>query len=209
MSEPILEVRDLRVWYGTEATRSAPSTASRSDRCRRDPRARRRVRLRQVDARPRRPRPAARDGRRRGRGPLRRAQPGRTSSRARCARCAGPELGLIFQEPMTRLNPLITIEDHFLETLRAHTPGLAQDEMRRRVARGARRHGNPADPLQAVPARVLRRDAPADHDRAGPGARAEPGRRRRADHRARRDRRGADPGDPLRPAAATSTRRSC
>ena len=34
----------------------------------------------------------------------------------------GPELGLIFQEPMTRLDPLQTIEEHFLETLRAHEP---------------------------------------------------------------------------------------
>jgi peptide/nickel transport system ATP-binding protein len=44
----------------------------------------------------------------------------------------GPELGLIFQEPMTRLNPLITIEDHFVEALRAHEPGLDEHEMRRR-----------------------------------------------------------------------------
>jgi peptide/nickel transport system ATP-binding protein len=44
----------------------------------------------------------------------------------------GPELGLIFQEPMTRLDPLMKIEDHFLETLRAHEPGLDEAEMRRR-----------------------------------------------------------------------------
>jgi peptide/nickel transport system ATP-binding protein len=44
----------------------------------------------------------------------------------------GPELGLIFQEPMTRLDPLISIEDHFLETLRAHEPDLDTEEMRRR-----------------------------------------------------------------------------
>jgi peptide/nickel transport system ATP-binding protein len=44
----------------------------------------------------------------------------------------GPELGLIFQEPMTRLDPLITIEDHFLEALRAHEPDLDEHEMRRR-----------------------------------------------------------------------------
>ena len=44
----------------------------------------------------------------------------------------GPDLGLIFQEPMTRLNPLVTIEHHFLETLRAHEPDLDRDEMRRR-----------------------------------------------------------------------------
>ena len=44
----------------------------------------------------------------------------------------GPELGMIFQEPMTRLDPLVTIEDHFLETLRAHEHGLGTEEMRRR-----------------------------------------------------------------------------
>jgi peptide/nickel transport system ATP-binding protein len=42
----------------------------------------------------------------------------------------GPELGLIFQEPMTRLNPLISVEKHFFETLKAHEPGLSKDEMR-------------------------------------------------------------------------------
>jgi len=45
----------------------------------------------------------------------------------------GPRLGLIFQEPMTRLNPLMRISDHFIETLRAHEPGLSKDQMRRRA----------------------------------------------------------------------------
>jgi peptide/nickel transport system ATP-binding protein len=44
----------------------------------------------------------------------------------------GPEIGLIFQEPMTRLNPLLRIRDHFRETLRAHEPGLSRDEIKRR-----------------------------------------------------------------------------
>jgi peptide/nickel transport system ATP-binding protein len=44
----------------------------------------------------------------------------------------GPELGLIFQEPMTRLDPLHTIEDHFIETLRTHEPDLDEEEMRKR-----------------------------------------------------------------------------
>jgi peptide/nickel transport system ATP-binding protein len=44
----------------------------------------------------------------------------------------GPKLGLIFQEPMTRLDPLMTVETHFLETLKAHEPGLDEKEMRRR-----------------------------------------------------------------------------
>src|SRR6185312_8622280 len=43
-----------------------------------------------------------------------------------------PELGLIFQEPMTRLNPLMRVSDHFLEALRTHEPGLSRREMRRR-----------------------------------------------------------------------------
>jgi peptide/nickel transport system ATP-binding protein len=44
----------------------------------------------------------------------------------------GPDLGLIFQEPMTRLDPLLSIEQHFLETLRAHEPDLSEDEMQQR-----------------------------------------------------------------------------
>jgi peptide/nickel transport system ATP-binding protein len=33
---------------------------------------------------------------------------------------------------MTRLNPLVTIESHFMETLRAHEPDLDKEEMKRR-----------------------------------------------------------------------------
>jgi peptide/nickel transport system ATP-binding protein len=35
-------------------------------------------------------------------------------------RIRGRDIALIFQDPMTRLNPLMTIEDHFLETIKAH-----------------------------------------------------------------------------------------
>jgi peptide/nickel transport system ATP-binding protein len=45
----------------------------------------------------------------------------------------GPEIGLIFQEPMTRLDPLHTIESHFLETLRTHRSHMDRDEMRKRA----------------------------------------------------------------------------
>jgi peptide/nickel transport system ATP-binding protein len=47
-------------------------------------------------------------------------------------RMRGPDLGLIFQEPMTRLNPLMRIEDHFRETLEQHESNLADREIRRR-----------------------------------------------------------------------------
>lgn len=55
---------------------------------------------------------------------------GLTPRRLRSVR--GPGLGLVFQEPMTRLNPLMRIEDHFRETLEAHEDGIGHDEVRRR-----------------------------------------------------------------------------
>ena len=53
--------------------------------------------------------------------------------RRRLRALRGPQLGLIFQEPMTRLNPLMRVSEHFLETLRAHEPGLSKEQMRRRA----------------------------------------------------------------------------
>ena len=40
--------------------------------------------------------------------------------KARIRHIRGEEIALIFQDPMTRLNPLMTIEDHFVETIKAH-----------------------------------------------------------------------------------------
>jgi peptide/nickel transport system ATP-binding protein len=55
-----------------------------------------------------------------------------TLSSRELRRLRGPDLGLIFQEPMTRLNPLLRIEDHFAETLKAHEPGIKDSEVRHR-----------------------------------------------------------------------------
>src|SRR5207244_3821734 len=41
-------------------------------------------------------------------------------SREELRKIRGKEIALIFQDPMTRLDPLFTIEDHFVETIRAH-----------------------------------------------------------------------------------------
>lgn len=41
-------------------------------------------------------------------------------------RFRGEAVALIFQDPMTRLDPLMTIGDHCVETLRAHRPQLSQ-----------------------------------------------------------------------------------
>ncbi len=50
-------------------------------------------------------------------------------------RLRGKEIALIFQDPMTRLDPLMTIEDHFLETIRAHE-SVSAEEARERTLEG-------------------------------------------------------------------------
>jgi len=42
----------------------------------------------------------------------------------------GEEVALVFQEPMTRLNPLMRIDEHFIETIRVHRPDTSKDEAR-------------------------------------------------------------------------------
>ncbi|HVU60430.1 MAG TPA: dipeptide/oligopeptide/nickel ABC transporter permease/ATP-binding protein [Mycobacteriales bacterium] len=44
----------------------------------------------------------------------------------------GPSLGMVFQEPMTRLDPLMRVSAHFAEVLRTHEGQLSDDEIRRR-----------------------------------------------------------------------------
>jgi oligopeptide/dipeptide ABC transporter ATP-binding protein len=66
-------------------------------------------------------------------------------------RLRGPELGLIFQEPMTRLNPLLRIEDHFLETLKQHEPKLGKGEARRRSLDTLGRMGIPPTRFRQYP----------------------------------------------------------
>ena len=44
----------------------------------------------------------------------------------------GKDIALIFQDPMTRLNPLMTIEDHFVEEIQAHEP-ISSDKARSRA----------------------------------------------------------------------------
>ena len=47
-------------------------------------------------------------------------------------RLRGPSIGLVFQEPMTRLDPLMRISDHFAEALHTHEPDISDAEIRRR-----------------------------------------------------------------------------
>jgi len=53
---------------------------------------------------------------------------------ARIRHIRGEEIALIFQDPMTRLNPLMTIEDHFVETIKAHQRVSRQEALARAEA---------------------------------------------------------------------------
>jgi peptide/nickel transport system ATP-binding protein len=55
----------------------------------------------------------------------------------------GAAMGLIFQEPMTRLDPLMRISEHFAETLRAHEPDLSSRQIEARSIDTLRRMGIP------------------------------------------------------------------
>jgi peptide/nickel transport system ATP-binding protein len=66
-------------------------------------------------------------------------------------RMRGPELGLIFQEPMTRLNPLMRISEHFRETLAAHEPKLTDEDIRRRSLETLGRMGIPPTRFKQYP----------------------------------------------------------
>ncbi|HEY9761827.1 MAG TPA: ABC transporter ATP-binding protein [Trichocoleus sp.] len=47
-------------------------------------------------------------------------------SPSRLRQFRGEAIALVFQDPMTRLNPLMTIGDHCIETLQAHRPDLSK-----------------------------------------------------------------------------------
>jgi peptide/nickel transport system ATP-binding protein len=55
----------------------------------------------------------------------------------------GADMGLIFQEPMTRLDPLMRVSEHFREALKAHEPDLSKAEVRTRAIDSLRALGIP------------------------------------------------------------------
>ena len=63
----------------------------------------------------------------------------------------GRDLGMIFQEPLTRLNPLMRISDHFAETLRTHDKGISKAEIERRSLEALRTMGIPPTRFKAYP----------------------------------------------------------
>ena len=72
-------------------------------------------------------------------------------SRRELAKRRGVDLGMIFQEPLTRLNPLMRISEHFRETLRTHEPDLSKREIDQRALEVLRRMGIPPTRYKSYP----------------------------------------------------------
>src|ERR687891_266086 len=118
-------------------------------------------------------------------------------SAAQRRRIVGKDMAMIFQEPMTSLNPCFTVGFQLIEGIRVHEGG-ARAERRRRALELLDLVGIPAPARLSAPA--LGRYEPAGHDRHGDRVQPPPPDRRRADHRAGCDHPGADPGSVARAA---------
>ena len=82
----------------------------------------------------------------------------------------GNEVSIIFQDPMTSLNPVYTIGNQIVEVIRLHTKKNKAGSLgTRRGAAGAGRHQRAGKAPEAVPPRAVRRYAPARDDRHRPG----------------------------------------
>ncbi len=86
----------------------------------------------------------------------------------------GRDIAMIFQDPMTCLNPVLTIEEQMVETIRAHRK-VSKDDARARAIELLEMVGipRPEAPAEELPAPVLGRDAPARDDRDGARPRAQ------------------------------------
>ena len=66
-------------------------------------------------------------------------------------RVRGEDIALIFQEPMTRLDPLMRVSDHFVEAIRAHRPDVSKDEARELGRQALRKVGIPPTRIDDYP----------------------------------------------------------
>ena len=86
----------------------------------------------------------------------------------------GDRLAMIFQEPMTSLNPSFTVGNQIIETILRHRGG-TQSAARRRTDRAVATRSYPlaraAD--RRISPQAFRRHAPAGHDRDGAGLRSQ------------------------------------
>ena len=133
------------------------------------------------------------------------ARPGQRIPEASCSKIRGAGIAMVFQDPMSSLDPVYRVGNQIVEQIRAHEPRSPRPQAMDRAVELMERVGIPRARGAAalLPARVLRRHAPARDDRDGAVVLAQAADRRRADDRARRD----DPGPDPRRAAPAARRR--
>jgi peptide/nickel transport system ATP-binding protein len=149
--EPVIDARDLRIWYGTDrgpvrAVDGVSFTLRKGEilglvgesGCGKSTLGRGLLGLL--------PPGAKMDGELRFRGEDLLALPSKEMFAKR-----GAELGMIFQEPLTRLNPLMRISQHFEEALRAHEKGMSKQECERRAMEVLRVMGIPPTRYRSYP----------------------------------------------------------
>ncbi len=81
----------------------------------------------------------------------------------------GKDIAMIFQEPMTSLNPVFTVGEQIVEAVQLHQNVHTQEAYE--IAEQSMRDVGIADPQQArarISAPIVRRHAAANHDRHGP-----------------------------------------
>ncbi len=149
--EPVVEVRDLRVWYATERgpVRAVDGVSFDlhegeilglvgESGCGKSTLGRGLIGLL--------PDGSARDGELRFRGvDMLKLKPKEQHA------MRGRDLGMIFQEPLTRLNPLMRISEHFSETLKTHDRSISKAEIERRSLEVLRLMGIPPTRYHAYP----------------------------------------------------------
>ena len=96
----------------------------------------------------------------------------------RLRKLRGRSLAVVFQDPMTSLNPVLTIGTQLIETLQEHLEldGNAAKAQRRTAGRG--RYSRAGAAIDAISASAIRRDAAAGCDRHRAVMRAEAADRR-------------------------------
>ena len=98
----------------------------------------------------------------------RRPRPHHAPRIARCGACAAATSAMIFQEPMTSLNPVLSIGRQLTEAIRAHREvGARRGARDWRCRRSRGPHRRAGAPARAISARAFRRHAPARDDRDG------------------------------------------
>jgi len=71
--------------------------------------------------------------------------------RRRLRRARGDDIALVFQEPMTRLDPLMRVSDHFVEAIRAHRPRTSKEQARHLAREALAQMGIPPTRVDSYP----------------------------------------------------------